>query len=125
MKKLVLISISSILIISLMMLFVIPTYSYADVPTEIDPSDWEPPALNSSDVEDLTNAASNIVSYIRVIGVIVTVIALMILGIKYMVGSTEERADYKKSMKPFIIGVIIFFALSQFLAVIIDIADSL
>ena len=37
-----------------------------------------------------------------------------------MTGTVEERADYKSSMRPYLIGVFIFFALSQLLSVIID-----
>jgi len=34
----------------------------------------------------------------------------MILGLKYMLGSTEERASYKKSMIPYIVGAVLLFA---------------
>ena len=47
------------------------------------------------------------------------VIVLIVIGIKYMVGSASERAEYKKTMLPYIIGAVIFFSLSQLLALII------
>ena len=59
-----------------------------------------------------------IIEVIRVIGIIVTVISLMLLGIKYMTGSVEEKADYKKTMIPYLIGVVIFFSLSTILTTI-------
>ena len=34
----------------------------------------------------------------------------MVIGIKYMMGSLEERASYKKSMLPYVIGAIMLFA---------------
>jgi len=34
----------------------------------------------------------------------------MVLGIKYMMGSAEEKAEYKKTMIPYIIGAILLFA---------------
>ena len=34
----------------------------------------------------------------------------MIIGIKYMLGSVEEKAQYKKSLLPYIIGAVILFA---------------
>lgn len=125
MKKVLLRNISIILLTILVIFMVMPLYSMADVPKEIDPSAWKPDDLNTGDVEALTSSATTIVSYIRYIGIIVTIVALIILGIKYMVGSIEERAEYKKSMKAFLIGVIVFFALSQLIAVIIDLSDSL
>ena len=35
-----------------------------------------------------------------------------------MMGSTEERAEYKKSMLPYVIGAVILFAASTFAQVI-------
>ena len=46
---------------------------------------------------------------IKVIGTFVAVGALMIIGVKYMLGSTEEKAEYKKSMLPYLIGSILLF----------------
>lgn len=124
MKKIVPKNITKILLILLIIFLVIPTYSSA-VSSQIDPDDWEPNDLNASEVSELTDAASTLVGAIRTIGIVVTVVAIMILGIKYMVGSVGERAEYKKTMKPFIIGVVLFFTLSQVLAIIIDVANSI
>ena len=104
--------------------FITPNYVNADTPREIDPSDWKPSDLNPGDVQEITDSAKVIVSFIRYMGIVVSIIALLILGMKFMVGSVEERAEYKKSMKAFLIGVLIFFALSQVLALIIDVASS-
>lgn len=60
----------------------------------------------NQDAEDIGNL---ILSIIRVIGIFISVGILMILGIKYMLGSLEERASYKKSMLPYIIGAILLF----------------
>ena len=47
---------------------------------------------------------NTIVSVIETVGVISSVIILIVIGIKYMLGSVEERADYKKTMIPYLIG---------------------
>ena len=70
------------------------------------------------DVGNLKTVGDQIVSIIRTVGVIAAVIILMVLGIKYMMGSTEERAEYKKSMLPYVIGAVILFAASTFAQVI-------
>ena len=43
-------------------------------------------------------------------GVIVAVVIILIIGIKYMVGSAEEKAEYKKTMIPYIVGAVLIFA---------------
>ena len=73
----------------------------------IDPDEYEPDGIDSalSEAGRLTDFASTVISVIRIIGIIVTVITLLIIGIKYMTSSIEERAEYKKSMIPYLIGV--------------------
>lgn len=57
--------------------------------------------------------AGNVVSWIRTLAAIAAVIIISILGIKYMIGSTEERAEYKKSFMPLIIGIVVVVAAAQ------------
>lgn len=90
----------------------------------IDPNDFEPSDLQDSDADVIINKSAVIVDVIRVIGIIVTVVSLILIGIKYMTGSIEDKADYKKSMIPYLIGVFIFFALTQLLGIVIEIAES-
>lgn len=55
---------------------------------------------------------NTIVSVIETVGVILSVIILIVIGIKYMLGSVEERADYKKTMIPYLIGAFMVFMVS-------------
>ena len=93
----------------------------------VNPDDYDPGSFKDAfkDSEKITNMGSTIITVIRVIGIIVTVVVLMVLGIKYMTGSVQEKADYKKSMLPYLIGVFIFFSLSQIIPVIIDLVGEL
>ena len=60
---------------------------------------------------EVTNMAGTIINILQVVGIAIAVITLMILGIKYMAGSVQERAEYKKSMIPYLIGCILLFAI--------------
>lgn len=53
-----------------------------------------------------------IVSVLEAVGVILSVIILIVIGIKYMLGSVEERVDYKKTMIPYLIGAFMVFTVS-------------
>ncbi len=57
----------------------------------------------------LTAKLGKLFSVIGTVGSILSVIILAGIGIKYMLGSVEEKAVYKKSMIPYIIGVAILF----------------
>ena len=55
---------------------------------------------------------NTIVSVIETVGVILSGIILIVIGIKYMLGRVEERADYKKTMIPYLIGAFMGFTVS-------------
>ena len=72
--------------------------------------------------EDVLNFGQKIVPIVRAIGIIAAVVILMIVGIKYMMGSAEEKAEYKKTMPAYVIGAVLVFGATQILAFIVDIA---
>ena len=45
---------------------------------------------------------------------------LSIIGIKYIMGSVEEKAEYKQTMWPYVVGAILIFAGSAFTQVIYE-----
>lgn len=55
-----------------------------------------------------------IVGFLQAFGIILSVIILIIIGIKYMMGSAEEKAEYKKTLMPYFIGAVLIFAASAF-----------
>jgi len=66
-----------------------------------------------------------ITDFIKVIGTFLSVGVLMVLGIRYMMGSLEERASYKKSMMPYIVGCFILFGASYIVPAIIEMTSDI
>ena len=58
------------------------------------------------------NIGQNVFTVVRTFGILLSVIVLIVLGIKYMIGSAEEKAEYKKTMIPYIVGAALIFAAS-------------
>ena len=58
---------------------------------------------------DIAKVGQKIMGIVNTVGVVVAVVILMVLGIKYMMGSAEEKAEYKKTMLPYIIGAVLIF----------------
>jgi len=67
----------------------------------------------TKDIGGVVTIAGKILSIIRNIAAIVAVIIIAVLGIKFMLGSAEERAEYKKSFVPLIIGVVVVLGAVQ------------
>lgn len=92
--------------------------------TTINPNDYEPNGL-TNELDSVTNKFGIIVDVLQTVGIIVTVVVLIILGIKYMTGSVGERAEYKKSMIPYLIGAVMIFALTQVLGIVMSISGNI
>lgn len=61
------------------------------------------------DVSNLRTFSRNIYNILLTIGIAVAVISGSIIGIKYMLGSVEEKADIKSLLIPYIAGCVIIF----------------
>lgn len=86
-----------------------------------------PDKLMGGEVEigGLQDIGQKIVATVQTIGVVVAVVILLVLGIKYMMGSAEEKADYKKSMIPYIVGAILIFASTTIVNIVYNMAKAL
>lgn len=102
-KKILIIS---ILLITIIISFIC-NYSYAD--TDLGLGDLNSYKGNAEVSNSVTSRMGVILGIIQVIGIVVSVVMLVVIGIKYILGSVEEKADYKSSLLPYLIGAILIF----------------
>lgn len=80
---------------------------------------------SSNATKDVKNIGNQIIGIITTVGVVVAVIVLLILGIKYMMGSASEKAEYKKTMIPYLVGAILIFGASAITKVVVNLASGI
>lgn len=88
-----------IVIIMLVVLFAV-TFVHKEV-FAITPGDVTG-EIKDGDIELGKDFIKNTTDLIRKIGAFLAVGVMMVIGIKYMTGSLEEKANYKKTMMPYI-----------------------
>ena len=93
-----------------MMLVAIGTNVFAAVAGVSDPSTLTGKTVSGTD--KITGIGNQIITILTIVGTVASVIVLIILGLKYMMGSAEEKAEYKKTMMPYVIGAALVFAAS-------------
>ena len=94
------------------------------VGVEDDPNAFNPANGENEEVE-LKSKVNSILGLINVAGIAVSVITLMIIGIKYMLGSVEEKAEYKKTMITYLIGAIMVFSVTTIPNILYKIGTSI
>lgn len=90
-----------------------------------DPTQYNPSDIDRESASKIENATSKILTIISNVGIAVSVIVLAILGVKYMLGSVEDKAEYKQDMIPYLIGALLLFGITGFLKILIAIGQKI
>lgn len=116
------IKVISTLLLAIMLVASIATTVLAGVNLNTTLNNVEKQNLNGNADQQITRVGGNIVNIIQVIGIVVAVIVLLVIGIKYMMGSASEKAEYKKTMIPYLVGAVLVFAGTSLVKVIYSLA---
>lgn len=82
-------------------------------------------AAEAPDASQISTVGGQIVKIITTVGVVAAVIILAVLGIKYMVGSASEKAEYKKTMIPYLVGAGLLLGASAIVGVLFNVLGGL
>ena len=108
------------LIVTLIFILMCTTISNAT----IDPDSFAP-TVGENEAGDAIAIAQKIVGIINVVGTIILVVVIMALGLKYITGSLEQRAEYQKTMIPILVGAVLLFGVSWILKIIMQIIPTI
>lgn len=113
-----------IVVIAILVVLTIASFT-GIVNATIQPDDYKPGDLTQSDYYKPFKMAGTILNAITITGVVVAVVTVMVLGIKYMIGSVEEKAEYKKTMMPILVGMILLFCTSTIVSIIWNVTENI
>ena len=112
----------SIMLVILMVLTAVSSVVLAvDIPGQLDTISK---GNSNATADEVVNLGATIVTIMQTVGIVVAVVILLVLGIKYMIGSAEEKAEYKKTMIPYIVGAILIFASTTIVNVVYNMANA-
>lgn len=115
MKKLI-----KLLLICILLIIVIQSVVFADNSIDTDFNLGTTSAIHESD-----DMIGKILEKLQLIGTIISVVALCVIGFRYMISSLEERAEMKGVMIYYIIGAVMVFATSNILSVVWNAIDGI
>lgn len=117
-KKAKILKITTLILIILTIIFGLTSNSFA---IEFNPDAWKPGSTTDAQgSQRIFEIGNDVIGIIQLVGTFVSVGVLVVLGIKYMMGSVEEKASYKKAMLPYLIGAIMLFAITNILAIVVN-----
>lgn len=96
------IKIISILFLLALLVFSTTTYVQADI--DIKPDEYKPEKITAQEGGRAIEMTGKILRIVRTLGVVAAMVVLSIIGLKYMLASLDEKANYKENMIPYIVG---------------------
>lgn len=111
----------SFAIILICIIAIIPSLVFAG---DINTADFSG-IYSKAGTSKVTTAGGSILAVVQAIGISCGVIFLIILGIKYMTSSTDEKATIKEKLIPYVIGAVIMFGGSAILGIIANFAQKM
>ena len=106
----------SIAMVAIMLVCTLSTTLYALTPSDVT-------ATSTAADNQIQDIGGRILSAITTAGIVLSVIMLAVLGVKYMMGSAEEKAEYKKSMMPYLVGAVLIFGASVIATAVYNLAQ--
>ena len=118
------------IILLLVIISIYPIYSYAEGVDSLKIGSLVDPIENPEEYKPSGNPVSNntqfiergnlVIGVIQLLGSAISVITLITLGIRYMLASVQEKALYKETMGPYLVGAVMVFAIPNIIAVLYD-----
>lgn len=99
-----------ILIVNILIMLTCINYQVlaVDNPYLSNPNDYKT-AIENQKSDAFKDKAENVLGVVNIVGTVCSVVILCIIGIRYMLGSVEEKAEYKKTMLGYVIGAVLLF----------------
>lgn len=117
MKKIIKVSLTLILMLSLMFA-VLQTASnagYSDEMKTLIDKDYSDSTGTDAKVNEIT---ATVITSIRIVGICVAIVMLLTVAMKYMTAAPGDKADIKKSSIQYVVGAIVLFGAVGILSII-------
>lgn len=106
------------LITMIVIFFLIITVNTCFALEGLNPDDYK---ITQTDT-DLSQNLSGVIGIVQIVGVGIAAISCVILGIRYVISTVEDRAEIKKKLIPYVIGTVLFFCATGILQMISEVA---
>lgn len=104
-----------IAIILMMLMIIFPLTIYA---SQINPDTYHSSGPSTDDVKTIYTFGGKVAGIIQIVGTAVSAGAMLIIGIRYVIASADEKAEYKERMFPYLVGAILLFGASTVVNII-------
>lgn len=85
----------------------------------------DPSSFTGKEIGGFKDAGETVIGIVQTIGTIIAIVIVVWVGIQYLMASTEQKAEYKKTMIAYLVGAILVFIGPRVVGVIYNMATKL
>ena len=116
MNKKVMKIVTVLMVVAMLIIAISPVVNAA-----INWGDW---TYQGSEFDDsITTIGKKVLNIITTIGIVISILVIAGLGIKYITGSAEEKAEYKQSFVPLLVGMVLLLGASGIAKYLVNVAS--
>ena len=78
-------------------------------------------SISQPELQKMSNTLYNI---LLVAGIIIAVVMGLLLGLKFIMGSVEQKAEIKGMLVPYVVGIVVIFGAFTIWKIIVDVLQS-
>lgn len=104
-----------ILLVITVLIIIFPLTTNA---TTINPDGYKPSEIKAEEVADMYSYIGVIAGAIQIFGTIISIVSLLIIGIRYVASSIDEKAELKERLFPYLIGAVLLFGASNLVNIV-------
>ena len=91
----------------------------------IDPSSFDPGKHSKLDEDTVKSYSNKFLTVLTTIAIIVTVITVMLVGLKIIMSAPSEKAQYKEHLIPIVVGAILVSSIMSVITILINFAEKI
>lgn len=98
--------------------FIIISSMLCNVNASFNPQTYDPGNLTKNEAGPVLEIGAKVYGTLKNIATIVAILTIAIIGLKYIFGSVEQRAEYKATLVPWFVGAILVVMVTSLLGII-------
>lgn len=111
-------------IVFITLIFIIAFSSMVNA-SDFSPGTYDPGTLKKEEADPVFTIGGKLFGALRNIATVVAILTIAIIGLKFIFGSVDQKAEYKATLLPWLIGAILVVMITSILGIIENLATKI
>ncbi len=112
-------------IIFITLIFIVLSSLIMNVQASFDPDKYNVTIATKEEAKPVYTMGEKLFGSLKNIATVVAILTIAVIGLKYIFGSVEQKAEYKATLIPWFVGAVLVVMITGFLGIIEQLAKQI